>query len=593
MTIVPSLSLPAVSALQLLLNWTTSLLLYPITMHLAGRKAALTASCLGLFFAPAIFFALKILAVTLGLLLLTAGVLVLLGGKGWKAITTAGLLFGLAALTTPSALPTAAAAALLLVIRSEGGRRFFAPAIFLLCFLLTILPATLSNYLQDGSRVLISSNHGVNFHIGNNPGAVGLGSLVEGISADAVGQETTSIALARRETGRLLNKGEVAHHFFRKGLFFIAENPGTYLQLLLRKAVLLLSGVDFPNEFSLVRERRDFIPLLWCFPLAGTAILLLSAVALSRREVVARLWWFLLLPLSQSAVSLIYFNANRHVLAFQFLAIPAAAVGLALGRKGLKVLPAGIAAGIIAASFVYAGREARAPYNEVFYRTSVMVAYNDAGKYGDSIAAYEEATRELSPSRAMVQVAVEAYAGAGDIPGATEVFSRAFELYPGDRELTLAAARFLGSHGRGPEALVLCREWLRENPDDWDARVQIGQTLVAMGRDSESEQEIRKVLAEDPLSADAHYLQGVLFLRRNETEAGIGQLEEALKISPRLSGEAYFFLAMAYLKVGKPEKARENLDRAEFMGYPVPEESRERVFAPIRENAGRRQGGEP
>ena len=57
--------------------------------------------------------------------------------------------------------------------------------------------------------------------------------------------------------------------------------------------------------------------------------------------------------------------------------------------------------------------------------------------------------------------------------------------------------------GKPAAAIKLLEPWLAAHPDDVDARVQLGYSLVALGRYDEAEREFRKVLAQAPDYRDA------------------------------------------------------------------------------------------
>lgn len=577
--VFPPLSPAWVSVIQILMNWGSCLLLLPLTERLTDRRTGLAAATIGLFFAPAVFMSLKVLAITLGLLLLLGALLSLQRGDAWRWRSLAGLLFGLGVLAVPSLLLGAAAAALFLVMESVRMRRPGGAIAFALCLALTILPVTLSNYLQDGSRVLISSNYGVNFYLANNPEATGLFSGVRGISTDFVGQETTSIELARRETGRPLNKGEAARHFFRKGLAFISAQPLPWLALLGRKTFFIAGGADLPSEFSLAFEQRDDLPALRLFPLWGTPLLLLAVLAGALRE--SRGGWdlrYLFIAFSLGASCLIYVPANRHVLPFQFLAIPIAAAAVTGLRRGVRALPALAGALLVLGSYGFSRAHIDTAAAASAYLMSRVLAFQESGGPRLAIATYEAAAGRTAPSPMLLRVAGNAYREAGDFAKAGEAFRRAVALDPADRENWQALVSLLQAGGRESDAAGVWREWLLREPRDAQARALLGSVLVRMDQDAEAEAEAAAALAIDPASPDAHLLLGVLRLRSGETQEGIRLIERAVAIAPGFSAEAHYMLALARFQSGEIAAAREQLLRAAAMKYPVPPDVRSAIL---------------
>jgi tetratricopeptide (TPR) repeat protein len=83
-------------------------------------------------------------------------------------------------------------------------------------------------------------------------------------------------------------------------------------------------------------------------------------------------------------------------------------------------------------------------------------------------------------------------------------------------------------------------------------------------RVSENIQELKQVLALDPRSADAHMLLGIAYATLGTSELkgeAIGELRQALELNPRLV-EVRFYLARLYLDLGRPARARDELDAA-------------------------------
>lgn len=468
----PSFGQAWLAAGQLLLNWVTCLLLLFLLRAWLAENVALTAATMALFFTPAVFFALKRMPTTLGILLLVGGLLALPTGKGgWgRRCLIAGMLLGFAVLAVPSTLLVLGASALYLFLRPPGNRRLPPAAVLVLAGFLVILPATVSNFLQDGSLMLVSGDFGVVFAQGNNPRARGSWSRVEGVSTFVTEEIEDTANIARRETGRQLDSQEVSQYFFKRGLRFIVENPGSWARLELRKAVLLASGLDVPHEFSLARERRDFLPLLWAFPLGAPVVLLLASFALLDREVRRRL----LLPLTAAAAlggtSLLFYVANRFALPCHLLLLPAAAAGLlALPRlvahpgQAVVFLPVTLAA-------ILAGGSLRDPGWESNYLAKLVSAYEEAGDLPGVALTLERMAKVLPDAPFVFAAMGDVYRAQGDPSSALLAYERGLRLQPDDRDTRFARATLLGEMGRGAEALAELERLLESDPQDQRAR---------------------------------------------------------------------------------------------------------------------------
>ena len=83
-------------------------------------------------------------------------------------------------------------------------------------------------------------------------------------------------------------------------------------------------------------------------------------------------------------------------------------------------------------------------------------------------------------------------------------------------------------------------------------------------RVQEHVRELQEILAREPRSADAHMLLGIAYATlgtRDLKGEAIGELRQALDLNPRLV-EVRFYLARLYLDLGRPSRAREELDAA-------------------------------
>lgn len=136
---------------------------------------------------------------------------------------------------------------------------------------LPILPATLHNFLASRDLVLISSNGGFTFFLGNSPGATGTGIYPPGFSSNPVLEETQPAMLAEAALGRPLKPSEVSGYWLRRGLRFIAENPGEWLRLTAAKFFFFWNRYEIPDNYDLQFIAANFRTVLG-WPLASFAL---------------------------------------------------------------------------------------------------------------------------------------------------------------------------------------------------------------------------------------------------------------------------------------------------------------------------------
>jgi tetratricopeptide (TPR) repeat protein len=542
-TIFPSFNQVALAALQLLLNWLTCLSLLFLLRRNAGERIALAASALALFFAPAVFFALKGTTATIGLSLLVAGLLALPYGNrgGAGRCFLAGVLAGLMALAIPSFILAACAMLSFLFLRppaGKGGRtgwagRLSLPAAFVFGALLAILPVTVSNYLQDGSLVLISSNSGEMFLLGNNPRSDGTYTPFQGLSVLVQEEERDAGALARREAGRFLNAQEVGRHFFLKGLAFIRAEPLRWAALEGRKLVLLASGLDIPYEFSMMRERRDFLSLLWCFPVNGTLVLLLASLGLLVPAGRRALMLMFSTSLGLGAICIVFYAGNRYAYPCHFFLLPAAAAGL-YALPGLRWRPLRALAFLpVLLMALLAGVWLRdAVWEETGYQQKLSIAYEELGDMRNTAGTLQRMMETAPDDPYVFTVVGRAYQRNGDLEFALRAFEHALRLSPGDADATLQRSLLLWEMGRREEALAGTAGLLEQAPEDFRIRMSYIQMLERSGNAAGIEQLWQAGLSIDPYSSALHLGFADWLAREGRMEEAARERDLARRLDP-------------------------------------------------------------
>jgi tetratricopeptide (TPR) repeat protein len=102
----------------------------------------------------------------------------------------------------------------------------------------------------------------------------------------------------------------------------------------------------------------------------------------------------------------------------------------------------------------------------------------------------------------------------------------------------------------------------------FQAYYQRATALIALGRDTEAEADLKRVLDLDQNFARAHRALGQLLLDRGMTEEAKRELARAIEIEPSLPGVRTFY-ASALIKSGQPDRAMEHLQFAIARGEDV------------------------
>ncbi|MDP8236597.1 MAG: glycosyltransferase family 39 protein [Candidatus Erginobacter occultus] len=196
-----------------------------------SRGAGFLAAALLAVYPIAVIYPARLMTENLLIFLLPAAVLSLLKSissprpRFW--ILLGGVLIGLGVLSRPTLLPF-----LLMVLVWLAVAGYEKPAypvragVFLLAFVLVILPWQIRNYRVLGAVVPITSAAGANLYIANNPAAVG-GSMGYRYLMDA-----GVFHLGAGEDELAYNR-----HYRDRAFEFIRENPGRFLSLSLQRLI--------------------------------------------------------------------------------------------------------------------------------------------------------------------------------------------------------------------------------------------------------------------------------------------------------------------------------------------------------------------
>ncbi|HZE89388.1 MAG TPA: glycosyltransferase family 39 protein [Verrucomicrobiae bacterium] len=458
----------APKALQAILGACTCLLVASLARRIFGtRLAGLSAGTLAATSWTLIYFDGELLVEPLFVFLTLASIRAAVAARDRPSagrLAGAGLLMGLAAVTRPTILPFPILLAPFL--SGSGSReRLRAGAVFLAATAVAILPVTLHNFLRGGDRVLIASQGGVNFYIGNNPASDGTTAIVPGTRPTWEGGYEDAIRIAEASAGRSLRPSEVSRFWYAKGWEFIRGAPAAALTLTWRKSVLLWNAFEIGNneDFEDVRSRLRLLSL----PLPGFALiaplgiagLLLALVAPASG---ARPAWILAAFVAvHSAVTVAFFVNARYRLPLVAAlcvgaggAIAALAEGAIAVRRGerpaarraLTVVLVALAVAPLVAVNWYGLRP-----NPGVGKHLMGIAYEEAGSSEEALAEFRAAADLAQNPLAFASLteAGKLLAKMGRDSEAEEALRRAVALAPVDLDARPDGIRARGGRGRG------------------------------------------------------------------------------------------------------------------------------------------------
>ncbi len=433
---------------QHLLGLATALLVYYYARRLFGSTVALTAAAITVVWPTLIFFETELMTTTLEVFLGFLSLILMhraIEERTTRSLIIAGLVLGLAAITRATFLLMAAIPMTFLLVTGGGAalRRMKLAISFLAAMAIPIIPVTLHNVISAGDFVLIASQGGANFYIGNAPSADGITvSQLVGNSGDPLAQDNVaSIRAAEAETGTRLSASQASSYWMRRALSGIIANPVRAIGLFARKLFLFWHGQEIFNNKSpyFARDYSNLMSLLlWragvnfpsgiLFPLAFAGIF----VAVRRR-----LSWRIptVFVISYSVTIALFFVNSRFrqpviPIAVIFAAFAACSVMAAIrGNERRTAVGAGaiFVAGLLILNL---GNDVESTANRSQAAASRGFYAFSAGDFATAITWLEHA-REIDPANLGIYPQLgAAYNTIGDLAKAEATLNEAIRLYP-------------------------------------------------------------------------------------------------------------------------------------------------------------------
>lgn len=284
-SVAPDSFFYAIRWLQVIFGALTCSIIYVLGSRWHSTQVGFVAAMAACFYGPLIFFDGEVLPASLATLLNMGGLLLLdraLDKNRLRLYGMAGFVFGMSALAVASVLSFALAAAGWIYWKK---RSLAALTIFALGVTVALAPIAWRNYAIGGDSVLISSNSGINFFIGNN-------AAYEETIQTRPGWEWDEL-IAQPTAAGLKKPSQKSAYFWDKAGTYIQGHPLHYIYLQLRKTGHYLSGDEVGRNQDIYYWRTYSSVLsatLWkwglAFPfgLVGPLTLLGLALALRRKN---------------------------------------------------------------------------------------------------------------------------------------------------------------------------------------------------------------------------------------------------------------------------------------------------------------------
>lgn len=539
--------------IQAVVSSASCVLLYLLARQLFAERTARLASLFIAFYGTLIFYESELLIewMTIFLDLL---MLILIVRKAdstsvrdWLLI---GVVGGLSAIARPNVLAVFPIYFVWLLVRKyhfKGLRqRLVAPTAMAVGVFLCILPVTLRNYLVADDPVLISSQGGVNFYLGNNPDADGLTMVMPEIKLDLSVPWSDFVDTTSRYTesvvGHKLNASQVSSFWNGKAFDFIVSHPGAFLKLTGKRIIYLFSGFENSDQADIYRF-SDYSPVLGTlvfnhglkFPFGIIAPLALMGIILSvkeRRKLIA-----MYIFLAGYVPTLVLFLVTaRHRLPVVVLLIIFAAHAVAVmyerffkkDYRRLLPLLACLTALIIALNQTPFDLGYDNPAQFQFQRGMVL---DKQGRTSEAIAAYREAVKAAPLAEAYNNLGF-ALAKTGDRAGALRSYQQAIASRPGYAEALNNLGLLLSENNQLDSAEFYFRQALQADSHLPQAYLNLGDLCAKQNRPDSAEALYRRGIAAGGVFEPLYNNLANLLLNTGREDSAMTCLEQLLRNRP-------------------------------------------------------------
>ncbi len=148
----------------------------------------------------------------------------------------------------------------------------------------------------------------------------------------------------------------------------------------------------------------------------------------------------------------------------------------------------------------------------------------------------------------------------GNPSQAADYAQRAVNAAPGDNKLWFLLGYTSRMAGKYQQAVDAYQHGLQNAPGDADGMSGLAQTYAAMGRTDEAERLLMQVINANPHRTNDLLIAGQLYMKGGDVQRAADMLQRAESQEPNAHVE--LMLAMAYLRLKQPDKAKQMLDLA-------------------------------
>ena len=540
-------SLFAVRVIQLLLGAITAGIVYATGDRIFGRTAGVIAGIIAAVYLPAVFFGTLLLPTTAILFGVAFGLYFLILGvdfrRPWPFVLS-GLALGLTALGRPNILlfVVVLTAIFLLVKRDKFHWKLIAS--FIVPIIIAVGLTFAHNLIKEDDPVLVSSQAGINFYIGNSPGAAGIYYTP---IADMDRPEELNLfgarAVAESATGETMKPSQVSRWWFVEGLKFIKDNPGDASTLYIRKLRLLTGDYEVALNYDYYFMRtvsffhRIPIPFYGIIFALGT----LGAIASWRKYGYKGMIPVLFAGLYALSVMVFFVTARYRMPLILPLIIFAGysvtwLIDVFKRRSWLKgaLSAIGVIALFVASLWPVPGFTRTLGFADSYYKYAKI--HYDAGDTERTIDYLEKAVEENPGHYQSLDKLGLIYGRAGDYENAMKYYEEALGVRPNDPVANFNYGMVLYEKGTLAEAGKYFAAAAEINPKYAIAWRYYAECAMATGDIDSAAIALENAITIIPGDARARALLAEIYFRRGELERAFNQAKLALTVDTSVSG---------------------------------------------------------
>lgn len=519
------------------------------------RRAGLAAGILLALYGPLVYVEVSLLAEGLFVLLLTLALWLLTRPNPTAGAAVAiGLLIGLAVIVRATALPLLPILVALILVRpARWSRR---SAVWMaLAWLAVVGPTLLLVRKTSGGWLPVQAYGGLNFYMGNRPGASGTPEARLGGDWDLLHAEPTRQGITI--------EADRERYYMKKAWTEIGQQPLAFVAGLGRKALWLVQD-DEVRETHSVYFFREQSPLLRWLPGFGLLFpLAVWGLWLARRRLAAETVVYLAV-FTASCILIIFSSRYRMPLVPLLAAMAGGAVVWLIDRARKQEWKAlAPAAAVLAAAILVSHVRDHAPSHNTAEEWSMTAASLQALDRPDEAKLAVERALVEDPGSALAWVqAGRMRLDAADLPGAEKAFETAARLAPNYQRARFNLGVAYKRKGDLDAALRELRQSLWLAPGDPSSLTQIGEILLARGEVDEARKTWLQLVEKDPRNAPAWLALARIEGAARNPKAGVEMAKRAAEADPS-QAETWMILAMLALDAGDAGTAENALDRAQ------------------------------